>query len=188
MVMCKRSHGLTTVLFALLRDIDMEICIYFCFLINKNTRFTHRLRTFIYCLNFCNLILCISSLFESVLVVRYENCENRSLKFLRYVREVSVMITESLQTSKHISPEEKLDKFPDKERYYYYCQDTNERDKNSPDLQYGVSCHDSSIVSSNGKIQYYCAIIFLYCSLFKTKAIAELIILYYNVNYSVIYL
>ncbi|XP_036144971.1 uncharacterized protein CG5098, partial [Monomorium pharaonis] len=57
---------------------------------------------------------------------------------------------ESLQTSKHISPEEKFDKFLDIGRYYYYCQDTNEKDKNSPDLQYGVSCHDSPIVSSNG--------------------------------------
>lgn len=120
-------------------------------------------------------------------LVSYENCENRSLKFLRYVREVSVMITESLQTSKHISPEEKLNKFPDKERYYYYCQDTNERDKNSSDFQYDVSCRDSSIVFSNGKIQYYCAIIFLYCSLFKIKAIAELNISCYNVNY-IIYL
>jgi len=62
------------------------------------------------------------------------------------------MITESLQTSKHISPEEKFDKFLDIERYYYYCQSTNERNKSSPDLQYGVSYHDSSIVSCNGKI------------------------------------
>lgn len=67
------------------------------------------------------------------------------------------MITESLQTSKHISSEEQFDKFPDIERYYQYCQDTNERDKSSPDLQYAVSCHNSSIVSSNGKIQLlYC--------------------------------
>ncbi|XP_024889536.1 uncharacterized protein CG5098 isoform X2 [Temnothorax curvispinosus] len=57
---------------------------------------------------------------------------------------------ESLRTSKHISPEGRFDRFPDIERYYHYCQDTNERDKRSPDLQYGVSCHDSSIVSSNG--------------------------------------
>jgi len=65
------------------------------------------------------------------------------------------MITESLQAFKHISPEEKFDKFLDKERYYYYCQNTNESDKSSPDLQYGVSCHDSSIVSSNGKLLFY---------------------------------
>ncbi|XP_012064283.1 PREDICTED: uncharacterized protein CG5098 [Atta cephalotes] len=59
-------------------------------------------------------------------------------------------VDQSLQTSKHISPEEKFDKFLDIERYYYYCQSTNERNKSSPDLQYGVSYHDSSIVSCNG--------------------------------------
>ncbi|XP_025990795.2 serine-rich adhesin for platelets isoform X2 [Solenopsis invicta] len=69
---------------------------------------------------------------------------------MRMKDRLSAPTAESLQTSKHISQEEKFDKFPDIERYYYYCQDTNERDKNSPDLQYGVSCHDSSIVSSNG--------------------------------------
>ncbi|KAL6262256.1 hypothetical protein P5V15_007351 [Pogonomyrmex californicus] len=57
---------------------------------------------------------------------------------------------ESLQTSKHISSEEKFNSFPDKEQYYYYCQDINEKDKYTPDLQYGVRCHNSSIVSSNG--------------------------------------
>lgn len=73
------------------------------------------------------------------------------------------MITESLQTSKHILSEEKFDKFPNIERQYYqYCRDTNGRDKSSPDLQYAVSCHDSSIVSSNGKKYNYCAVIFLY--------------------------
>lgn len=60
------------------------------------------------------------------------------------------MITESLHVSKRISQEEK---FLDVERYYFYSQNINERDnKNNPDLQYGVSCHDSSIVPNNGKI------------------------------------
>lgn len=71
------------------------------------------------------------------------------------------MITESLQTSKHILSEEKFDKFPDIERYYQYCQDTNGRNK-SRDLQYAVSCHDSSIVSSNGKIQLLCCYFSVY--------------------------
>ncbi|CAL1687075.1 unnamed protein product [Lasius platythorax] len=55
---------------------------------------------------------------------------------------------ESLHVSKRISQEEK---FLDVERYYFYSQNINERDnKNNPDLQYGVSCHDSSIVPNNG--------------------------------------
>lgn len=60
------------------------------------------------------------------------------------------MITESLNVSKHISQEKK---FLDVERYYFYSQNINERDnKNNPDLQYGVSCHESSILPNNGKI------------------------------------
>ncbi|KAL0107065.1 hypothetical protein PUN28_015545 [Cardiocondyla obscurior] len=69
------------------------------------------------------------------------------LKSLLFRIDVS---RESLRPSKHKLPEEKLDKFPDIERYYHYCQDTNERNKSSLNLQYGVSCHDSSIVPSNG--------------------------------------
>lgn len=94
------------------------------------------------------------------------------------------MITESLQTSKHISPEEKIE-FPDIERYYHYYQDTNERDKSSPDLQYGVSCHNSSIVSSNGKIQLLCCFYFsVEHFLFRTRAETFLC---YIVNCSVAY-
>lgn len=72
------------------------------------------------------------------------------------------MITESLQTSKHTLSEEKFDKFLDIERYYQYCQDTNGRAKSSPDLQYAVSCHDSSIVPSNGKIQLLCYFLYTF--------------------------
>lgn len=55
---------------------------------------------------------------------------------------------ESLNVSKHISQEKK---FLDVERYYFYSQNINERDnKNNPDLQYGVSCHESSILPNNG--------------------------------------
>lgn len=62
------------------------------------------------------------------------------------------MVTESLHVSKPISQEEAF-KFLDVERYYFYSQNINERDnKNNPDLQYGVSCHNSSIVPNNGKI------------------------------------
>lgn len=61
------------------------------------------------------------------------------------------MITESLHTSKHISQEEKFDNFLNIERYFYTCL-TNERNKTSPNLQYGVNCHDSSILPDNGKI------------------------------------
>ncbi|XP_050464952.1 uncharacterized protein LOC126858566 isoform X2 [Cataglyphis hispanica] len=57
---------------------------------------------------------------------------------------------ESLHVSKRISQEEKF-KFLDVEPYYFYSQNINERDnKNNPDLHYGVSCHDSSIVPNNG--------------------------------------
>jgi len=61
------------------------------------------------------------------------------------------MITESLHVSKRISQEETF-KFLDVERYYFFSQNINERDNKNPDLQYGVSCHDSSIVPNNGKI------------------------------------
>ncbi|GAB1862661.1 Retinoic acid-induced protein 1 [Camponotus japonicus] len=59
------------------------------------------------------------------------------------------MITESLHVSKRISQEETF-KFLDVERYYFFSQNINERDNKNPDLQYGVSCHDSSIVPNNG--------------------------------------
>lgn len=71
---------------------------------------------------------------------------------IKVKENISVMITESLHVSKRISQEEKF-KFLDVEPYYFYSQNINERDnKNNPDLHYGVSCHDSSIVPNNGKI------------------------------------
>ncbi|XP_020280475.1 uncharacterized protein LOC109853110 isoform X2 [Pseudomyrmex gracilis] len=57
---------------------------------------------------------------------------------------------ESLHASKHTPQEEKFDKFPDIGGYYFYSHDINELDKSSLGLQYGVSCHHSSNVPSNG--------------------------------------
>ncbi|XP_072748401.1 uncharacterized protein [Anoplolepis gracilipes] len=71
-----------------------------------------------------------------------ENANEESARNGRY--------KESLHVSKRISQEEKF-KFLNVERYYYYSQNINERhNKNNSDLQYGVRCHDSSIVPSNG--------------------------------------
>ncbi|XP_070160661.1 uncharacterized protein CG5098 [Polyergus mexicanus] len=71
-----------------------------------------------------------------------ENANEESVRNDRY--------KESLHVSKRISQEEKF-KFLDVEPYYFYSQNINERDnKNNPDLHYGVSCHDPSIVPNNG--------------------------------------
>lgn len=81
------------------------------------------------------------------------------------LRDASVAITESLHASKHTPQEEKFDKFPDIGGYYFYSHDTNELDKSSLGLQYGVSCHHSSNVPSNGKIQSLCChvVVFVMC-------------------------
>ncbi|RLU19021.1 hypothetical protein DMN91_009379 [Ooceraea biroi] len=56
----------------------------------------------------------------------------------------------SLRTPECVSQEEKFDKFPDIGKYCFFSKDTNDKDKNNPDPQYGLNDHGSPISPSNG--------------------------------------